>query len=75
MSALPHLVRAMTGAGELEEEDFFELLEIGLYFLVLLTQKSKIVTASSVKGNFIPGTVRHNEKKYVLKRFMSRHNI
>ena len=52
------LIDLMTGAedggGELDEEALFEVLEIGLYVIYLLTKSEKEIVVSSVAGSLMP---------------------
>ena len=59
------LIELMTGTDEsgveLDDENLFELLEIGLYVIYLLTKKEKDIVLSSVAGSLMP--LRHIQYK------------
>ena len=50
MSKLTHVM--IDGGDILDEEELFELLEIGIYVLTVLTRKERDISKSSVKKGF-----------------------
>ena len=56
MSKLTHVM--IDGGDILDEEELFELLEIGIYVLTVLTRKERDISKSSVKKGFHSNDVK-----------------